>query len=139
MNIFKFAFEWLKNKIFDKKIIYANSKSLKSDQCSCGKGTLTIYRNHGLCEIKYDYVSGGPIGGGISITGHGTKEYQFHYNACTNPDCNNWEMVEYRQTPSWIDDLFNIDCPFYKGDIIKLFKDGKIDGKTYTSHKITRW
>ena len=91
----------------------------------------------GVVTIEYDYFAGGPIGAGIHISGHGHQEYQFHYNKCGK--CNYWKMYEYRETPSWWDDLWNLDCPFTSGDIIEKYKSGEINTKKYTSHYFTRW
>lgn len=139
MNILKYAFNWLTSKLFDTKIKYEDDKKiLKSSKCDCGD-TLTIYCDHGLVDIEYDWHAGGPISGGINVSGHGHQEYQFHYNKCSNPACDKWEMIEYRETPSWWDDLWELDCQFTKGDIIKKFQNNEFYGKKYTSHKITRW
>lgn len=98
----------------------------------------TRYYDHGLVKIVYDYTSGGPIGAGIHISGTGSKEYQFHYRKCK--ECDHWYMIEYRETPSWWDDLCGNDCPFTKGDIIEKYQSGKM-GSTYKfkRYEITRW
>ena len=108
---------------------------LKFGRCPQCNNSLS-YINNGLVEIEYDYTAGGPIGAGIHISGHGKKEYQFHYDKCLN--CGYWKMIEYRETPSWWDDLWNIDCPFTQGDIIQKYKNGELYNKKYTSHTITR-
>ncbi len=143
MNIFSYAFSyafnWLKSKLFESKIKYEDEKPLlKIGKCDkCNIGTLSIYKDHGLVDIEYDWYGGGPIGGGIHVSGHGHQEYQFHYNKCTN--CDNWEMIEYRETPSWWDDLWGLDCPFTKGNIIEKYKNGQVSTHKYTSHTITKW
>jgi len=107
--------------------------------CPSCKDSKTNYYTTGLVEIKYDYVAGGPIGGGIHISGTGTKEFQFHYRKC--PKCGYWYMVEYRETPSWWDDLWNNDCPFKQGDIIQQYKSREKDSSSekFKSYEITRW
>ena len=97
----------------------------------------TRYYDHGLVKIVYDYTAGGPIGAGIHVSGTGSKEYQFHYKKCT--ECDYWGMVEYRETPSWWDDLWGNDCPFYKGDIIEIYKSGNHGTDKFKSYEITRW
>ena len=97
----------------------------------------TRYYDHGLVKIVYDYTAGGPIGAGIHVSGTGSKEYQFHYKKCT--ECDYWEMIEYRETPSWWDDLWGNDCPFHKGDIIEIYKSGNHGIDKFKSYEITRW
>jgi len=97
----------------------------------------TRYYDHGLVKIVYDYTAGGPIGAGIHVSGTGSKEYQFHYKKCTK--CDYWRMVEYRETPSWWDDLWGNDCPFYKGDIIEIYRSGNHGTDKFKSYEITRW
>lgn len=97
----------------------------------------TRYYDHGLVKIVYDYTAGGPIGAGIHVSGTGSKEYQFHYKKCT--ECNYWEMIEYRETPSWWDDLWGNDCPFHKGDIIEIYRSGNHGHDKFKSYEITRW
>ena len=109
----------------------------KVEECpSCGKPM--TYSDSGVVEIEYDYTAGGPIGAGIHISGHGSKEYQFHYYKCPNGCASSWKMIEYRETPSWWDDLWDLDCPFTQGDIIQMYKDGVFYNKKYTGHRITR-
>ena len=95
------------------------------------------YHNTGLVEIDHEWFSGGPAGPGVHVSGEGIKEYQFHYKKCE--ECGYWEMTEYRETPSWWDDLWNLDCPFTSGNIIEKFQKGELSSKKYKSHKITRW
>ena len=98
----------------------------------------TSYYNSGLLKINFEHFYGGPIGAGVHGSTTGSKEYQFHYKKCTS--CNHWEMVEYRETPSWWDDLWGNECPFTKGNIIDCWLAGKM-GNTYKFHyyEITRW
>lgn len=88
----------------------------------------------GVVEFEYETVAGV-----IRETQHfvETKEYQFHYKKC--PKCGHWEMYEYRPTPSWWDDLWGLDCPFHKGNIISLWENGDACPGEYIGYKITRW
>ena len=95
------------------------------------------YKETGLVDIVYQYFSGGPVGAGIHVSGTGHKEYQFHYKRCKN--CPHWEMVEYREVPSWWDDLWGLDCPLTKGDIIAKFINNEMSTKKYESHEFKRW
>lgn len=103
---------------------------------SCGLGPYN-YHDTGLVDIEYDWYGGGPIGAGVHVSGHGHKEYQFHYKKCEK--CGHWEMTEYRTVPSWWDDLWGNKCPFTVGDIIKKYQKGEIGTDKYTSHSIKRW
>ena len=105
--------------------------------CPKCKKSYTENKNTGVVVIYYDYYAGGPIGAGINVSGSGHKEFQFHYKKCH--DCDYWEMTEYRETPSWWDDLWDLDCPFKQGNIIDVYKSGKHGTDKYTSHKITSW
>ena len=72
----------------------------------------------------------------------GSETYQFHYKKCSK--CGEWKMFEYREVPSWWDDLLNKDCPFKQGDMIQeisdKWKSGEMQNtKQYTSFKILRW
>ena len=138
MNIFKKIWNWIKGLLFNSKIEYKDDIKLLGWNPSCPKCRTSMgYFDTGVVEIEYDYTAGGPIGAGIHISGHGKQEYQFHYYKCGK--CGNWEMCEYRETPSWWDDLWGLDCPFTKGDIIKKWENNEFYAKKYTSNKITRW
>lgn len=94
----------------------------------------------GLVNIIYDYTTGGPIGAGVHVSGTGKQEYQFHYIKCS--ECSYWQIYEYRETPSWWDDLWDVDCPFTSGDVINAWQTGTIKGHAtdkYKSYEITRW
>ena len=91
----------------------------------------------GLLEVLRTWATGGNVGAGVHISGEGKKEFQFHYKKCKN--CDHWEMIEYRETPSWWDDLWGIDKPFTKGDIIQEYINGNRNGERYKSHEIVRW
>ena len=72
----------------------------------------------------------------------GSETYQFHYKKCSK--CGEWKMFEYREVPSWWDDLLNKDCPFKQGDMIQeisdKWKSGEMQNtKQYASFKILRW
>lgn len=131
---------WIKNLLFDENLSYVNdnNKMLRMNPlCPSCRSTMGYFQN-GLVEIEYDYTAGGPIGAGVHISGHACKEYQFHYYKCPKGCKEGWEMYEYRETPSWWDDLWNIDCPFTRGDIIKKYQNGEFYNKKYTGHRITR-
>ncbi|MBP5785106.1 MAG: hypothetical protein J6W16_05940 [Methanobrevibacter sp.] len=95
--------------------------------------------DNGLVEIIYDYIRNGCLGTGMNVAGTGKQEYQFHYKKC--PECDYWEMIEYRETPTWWDDLWNLNCPFTKGDVIEDFKNGKVykhQNDKFVKYRITR-
>ena len=98
----------------------------------------TSYYNGGLLKVCFEHFYGGAIGAGVHGSTKSSREYQFHYRKCTN--CNHWYMVEYRETPSWWDDLWGNDCPFTKGDAIEYWQSGKM-GNCYKfeRYEITRW
>lgn len=98
----------------------------------------TSYYNGGLLKVYFEHFYGGAIGAGVHGSTKSSREYQFHYRKCTN--CNHWYMVEYRETPSWWDDLWGNDCPFTKGDVIEYWQSGKM-GNCYKfeRYEITRW
>lgn len=91
----------------------------------------------GLVEIKSHDGFYSPLGGGVAVGGDGLTQYQFHYKKCLK--CGHWEMFEYRIVPHWWDDLFDIDCPFKKGNIIEEYMNDKIPKEKYISHEIKRW
>lgn len=93
----------------------------------CEKAPMTYY-NHGVVKVHFDHFYGGAIGAGIHGSTSGSKEYQFHYRKCN--ECEYLYMIEYRETPSWWDDLWGNECPFTKGNIIEYWYDGKM-GNTY--------
>jgi len=118
---------------------YINELKEKGVLCpKCNKGEMK-YHETGLADIEYDWFSGGPVGAGVHVSGHGHSEYQFHYKKCNK--CGYYVITEYREVPSWFDDiisdLFDHQQPFKKGDLISDFKN--MSGKKYTSHKILRW
>lgn len=91
----------------------------------------------GLIEIKSHDGFYSPLGGGVAVGGDGLTQYQFHYKKCLK--CGHWEMFEYRIVPHWWDDLFDIDCPFKKGNIIEEYMNDKIPKEKYISHEILHW
>jgi hypothetical protein len=93
----------------------------------CEKAPMTYY-NHGVVKVHFEHFYGGAIGAGIHGSTSGSKEYQFHYRKCN--ECEYLDMIEYRETPSWWDDLWGNECPFTKGNIIEYWYDGKM-GNTY--------
>ena len=103
----------------------------------CEKAPMTYY-NHGVVKVHFEHFYGGAIGAGVHGSTSGNKEYQYHYRMCSS--CNYWEMIEYRETPSWWDDLWGNECPFTKGNIIEYWLAGKM-GDTYKfkSYEITNW
>ena len=138
MNFLKKIWNWVKGLIFDKKIEYKDEVLLtQNPQCPKCKQTIMGYFDTGVVKVNYEYHAGGPIGGGVNISGNGTQEYQFHYYKCGK--CGHWEMYEYRETPSWWDDLWGLDCPFTRGDIIKKWQNNEFYSKKYEGHTFTRW
>jgi len=106
--------------------------------CPKCKKAPTSYYNYGLLKVYFEHFYGGPIGAGIHGSTKGSREYQFHYRKCSK--CNHWYMVEYRDTPSWWDDLVGNDCPFTKGDIIEKWQNNQMGtGYKFERYEITRW
>jgi hypothetical protein len=102
---------------------------------ACPKcGTKMNYIDTGVVVVKYEWFTGGIR---THLSGHGSQEYQFHYHKC--PYCGEWEMVEWRETPSWWDDLWDNDCPFTRGDIIKKWQNNEFRMKDYEGHEFTKW
>jgi len=134
IDFFKRLFMLLSGKRLDRQEAMLGLGSMACPSCGQPMG----YHDNGLVEIEYDYTAGGPIGAGIHISGHGKREYQFHYFKCQKGCASGWKMTEYRETPSWWDDLWNNDCPFTQGDIIQKFQNGEMYRKKYTGHRITR-
>lgn len=106
------------------------------EHCELGK---MEYFETGLVEIYVHSEFFGPMGGGLNFNEDKTREYQFHYKKCEY--CGHVEIVEYRETPSWLDDLFKTDIKFKKGDIINKYQCGLFneDGLKYLDYKIIRW
>ena len=130
---------WLLAILFNKTPKYKHSKLMTFGVPMCPKCGLKLqYKDNGLVVIEYDWFAGGPIGAGIHVSGHGKQEYQFHYNRCPKGCSEGWEMIEYRETPSWWDDLWGLDCPFTTGNIIEEYKKGEIYGRKFTGFTITR-
>ena len=88
----------------------------------------------GLVEIYFEAGNGAIRDS--SDHGTATREYQFHYKKC--PKCGYWEMYEYRETPTWLDDLVHINPDFKQGNIIHkwIADSGHND---YLGYKVTRW
>ena len=138
-NFFNKIYRWLLNLLFNKKPKYEPAKFMLFGAAMCMKcGTKLQHKDNGLVVIEYDWTYGGSIGAGIHISGHGSTEYQFHYNRCPFGCNEGWEMLEYRETPSWWDDLWDLDCPFTSGNIIEKYKKGEIPGRKFTGFTITR-
>ena len=136
MNFFKKIWNWIKGLFFDKKIKYEDEILLTWNPCCPDCKTTMGYFDTGVVKVNYEYHAGGPIGAGVHIFGHSSQEYQFHYYKCGK--CGHWEMYEYRETPSWWDDLWGNDCPFTRGDIIKKWQNNEFRLKTYEGHTITK-
>ena len=104
----------------------------------CRKGVIE-YKDNGLVEIVYNYRRRTRIGIRYTYSGTASQEYQVHYKKC--PECGKMEIIEYRETPSWFDDLCRIDCPFTKGNVIEDWKSGKLKkhpNDEFVEYKIIR-
>lgn len=134
IKFFKKIWNWIKGLIFDKKIEYKDEVLLTLNSCCPKCGSSMNYLVTGVVTIYYEWHTAGIR---ENQTGHGNKEYQFHYNKC--PKCGEWQMYEYRETPSWWDDLWGLDCPFTRGDIIKKWQNNEFSLKKYEGHTITKW
>lgn len=99
------------------------------------------YHGTGVIKINWEHAEGGPMGFGNHQWVRGSTEYQFHYKKCR--DCGYWEMIEWRHTPNWFEDLinkiFNTDNNFVKGNIINEYKWGKFADDGFKSYEIIRW
>ena len=139
-KFFQKIWNWIKSLFFDKRIKYTddveNDKPMLTlnPQCPVCKQTVMGYFVTGVVEVKYEWFTGGIR---THLSGHGSQEYQFHYYKCGK--CGHWEMYEYRETPSWWDDLWGNDCPFTRGDIIKKWQNNEFRMKEYEGHTITKW
>lgn len=135
-KFFKKIVNWIKCLLFNKKIRYTDETSLLEWNPACPDcGTSMGYFDNGVVVVEYDWWTGGIR---THLSGHGSQEYQFHYYKCQKGCPNGFKMYEYRETPSWWDDLWNLDCPFTQGDIIKKWQNNEFPTKKYTSHRIIR-
>lgn len=134
IKFFKKIWNWIKGLIFNKKIEYKDEVLLTWNPCCPNCKTTMGYFDTGVVEVKYEWFTGGIR---THLSGHGSQEYQFHYYKCGH--CGEWQMYEYRETPSWWDDLWGNDCPFTRGDIIKKWQNNEFRMKEYEGHTITKW
>ena len=134
-KFFKKIINWIKTKLFDKKIKYEDDVMLTLNPACPDCGNAMGYFDTGVVVVNYEWHTAGIR---ENQTGHGSQEYQFHYYKCQKGCKNGWQMYEYRETPTWWDDLWGLDCPFTRGDIIKKWQNNEFNLKKYEGHTITR-